>query len=32
MMRAAGLPMPIGGVLFASQVMGMARWIATQQK
>lgn len=32
MMRAAGQPMPIGGVLFASQVMGMARWIASQKE
>jgi uncharacterized protein (TIGR02117 family) len=32
MMHAAGLPMPIGGVLFAGQVMGMARWIASQQE
>jgi len=32
MMRAAGLPMPVDGVVFASQVMGMARWIATQQE
>jgi hypothetical protein len=29
MMRAGGLPMPIG-VLFAGQVMGMARWFASQ--
>jgi uncharacterized protein (TIGR02117 family) len=26
-LRTAGLPMPVTGVLFAGQVMGMARWI-----
>jgi uncharacterized protein (TIGR02117 family) len=32
MIQTAGLPMPTGGLVFASQVMGMARWIATQQE
>jgi uncharacterized protein (TIGR02117 family) len=30
-LRAGGLPIPVTGVLFAGQVMGMARWIATLQ-
>jgi uncharacterized protein (TIGR02117 family) len=30
-MRAGGLPMPATGVLFASQVMAMARWIGARQ-
>jgi hypothetical protein len=29
--RAGGLALPAGGVLFAGQVMGMARWIATRE-
>jgi len=29
--RAGGLPIPAAGVLFAGQVMRMARWIATRQ-
>ncbi len=29
--RAGGLPMPATGVLFAGQVMGMARWIASRE-
>ncbi|MGD0105205.1 MAG: DUF2459 domain-containing protein [Rhodopila sp.] len=29
-LRAGGLPMPAAGVLFAGQVMGMARWIAAR--
>ena len=29
--RAGGLPMPTAGVLFADQVMRMARWIANRQ-
>jgi uncharacterized protein DUF2459 len=29
-LRAGGLPMPATGVVFAGQVMGMARWIATR--
>jgi len=32
MMRSAGLPIPTTGVLFAGQVMGMARWIGAQQR
>jgi hypothetical protein len=31
MLRAGGLPMPVAGVVFASEVMGMARWISAQQ-
>jgi uncharacterized protein (TIGR02117 family) len=31
MARAAGLPMPASGVLFAGQVMGAAGWIASRQ-
>jgi uncharacterized protein (TIGR02117 family) len=30
-LRAGGLQMPAGGVLFSGQVMGMARWIGAQQ-
>jgi uncharacterized protein (TIGR02117 family) len=30
-LRAGGLPMPAGGVLFSGQVMGSARWIAAHQ-
>jgi uncharacterized protein (TIGR02117 family) len=30
-LRAGGLQMPTAGVLFASQVMGMARWIGRRQ-
>jgi len=29
--RAGGLPMPATGVLFAGQVMGSARWIASRE-
>lgn len=29
-LRAGGLPVPVPGVLFASQIMGMARWISAQ--
>jgi hypothetical protein len=29
-LRSGGLPMPVTGVLFAGQVMGAARWIASQ--
>ena len=31
MARAGGLPMPASGVLFAGQVMGSARWIASRE-
>jgi hypothetical protein len=31
MLRTGGLPMTVTGVLFAGQVMGMARWIASRQ-
>lgn len=30
--RAGGLPMPASGVLFAGQVMGVARWIAARER
>lgn len=30
-LRAGGVPMPAVGVLFASQIMGMARWIRAHQ-
>jgi uncharacterized protein (TIGR02117 family) len=30
-LRAGGLPMPAGGVLFSGQIMGSARWIAAHQ-
>jgi uncharacterized protein (TIGR02117 family) len=30
-LRAGGLPMPAGGVLFAGQVMRLARWIGSRQ-
>jgi uncharacterized protein (TIGR02117 family) len=29
-LRAGGLPMPVSGVVFAGQVMGMARWIGAR--
>jgi uncharacterized protein (TIGR02117 family) len=29
-LRAGGLPMPVAGVLFSGQVMGMARWIGAR--
>ncbi len=31
LLHAGGLPIPTAGILFAGQVMGMARWIGTQQ-
>jgi uncharacterized protein (TIGR02117 family) len=30
-LRSGGLPMPVAGVLFAGQVMGMVRWIGAHQ-
>jgi uncharacterized protein (TIGR02117 family) len=30
-LQAGGLPMPVSGVLFSGQVMGMVRWISARQ-